>query len=217
MVKTENSIGTTVVAIEIPNGVLIATDSQTSSGPLVSNKISDKISYLTRSIVCCKSGSAAHTQNTIENLRSVVLKNFFEKKFPPKVQNVAQIFREYCYRENTINAGFICSGWDFFHGGQIYSITQGGYIFNHSIVLMGSGSIFIQGFCDANFKLKMNESQSKNFLIKALSLAILRDSSSGGFIRLAKITKKGIERIVLHPIKPFYKIEIQKIKKFVLV
>ncbi|ABW98102.1 prsB1 (nucleomorph) [Hemiselmis andersenii] len=217
MVNKENSMGTTVVAIEIQDGILIGADSQTSSGPLVSNKISDKISYLTRSIVCCRSGSAAQTQNTIENLRSLVLNNLFESKFPPKVQNLAQIFREYCYKENTVNAGFICAGWDCFRGGQIYSITQGGYVFNQSIILMGSGSIFIQGFCDANFKLKMNETQSKNFLIKALSLAILRDGNSGSFIRLAKITKKGIERLFFNPIKPFYKIEVQKIPKFILV
>mmetsp|Transcript_9547 Transcript_9547/g.24898 ORF Transcript_9547/g.24898 Transcript_9547/m.24898 type:complete len:218 (+) Transcript_9547:1070-1723(+) len=217
MQKNEISIGTTVVAIEIQDGVMIGTDSQTSSGPLVSNKISDKISYLTRSIVCCRSGSAAQTQNTIDNLRSLVLTNLFERKFPLKVQHLAQIFREYCYRENAVNSGFICSGWDCFHGGQIYSITQGGYIFNQSIILMGSGSIFIQGFCDANYRLKMSELESKNFLTKALSLAILRDGSSGGFIRLAKITKKGIERLVLNPIKPFYKIEVQQIPKFILV
>mmetsp|Transcript_41478 Transcript_41478/g.81053 ORF Transcript_41478/g.81053 Transcript_41478/m.81053 type:complete len:218 (-) Transcript_41478:196-849(-) len=217
MINQENSIGTTVVAIEIQDGVLIGTDSQTSSGALISNKISDKITYLTKTIVCCRSGSAADTQNTIENLRSVILANLQEWKFPPKVRTVAQIFREHCYRENTINVGFICSGWDSFHGGQIFSITQGGCVFNQSIVLMGSGSIFIQGFCDAHFKLKMGDTQSKNFLVKALSLSILRDGSSGGLIRLAKITKKGIERLCINPVKPFYKIQKQMVPKFVFV
>jgi 20S proteasome subunit beta 1 len=217
MKKNELSTGTTIVAIEFEDGVMIGADSQTSSGSLVSSKISDKISYLAKSIVCCRSGSAAQTQNIIENLRPIVMENLFENKFPPKVQNWAQVLREYCYRDNSISAGFICCGWDNWEGGQIYSISQGGFVINQPISIMGSGSIFIQGFCDSYFKLKFNEFQSKKFLIKALSLAIFRDGSSGGFIRLAKITKKGIERLVYNGIKSFYKIEVQKTPKFILV
>ena len=51
----------------------------------------------------------------------------------------------------------------------------------------GSGSGFIYGFCDANYKSNMTYEQAKNFCITAVSLAMKRDGGSGGVIRLANI------------------------------
>jgi 20S proteasome alpha/beta subunit len=43
----------------------------------------------------------------------------------------------------------------------------------------------------------MTPFDSKVFLTKALSIAILRDSSSGGLIRIIQITKTGIREEVI--------------------
>lgn len=58
----------------------------------------------------------------------------------------------------------------------------------------GSGSTFIYGYGDANFKEGMTYEQAKTFCLNAVSLAMKRDGSSGGSIRLAKITNRGIEK-----------------------
>ena len=58
----------------------------------------------------------------------------------------------------------------------------------------GSGSGFIYGFCDANFKPNMSFKEAKDFCVTAVSLAMKRDGSSGGIIRLVNITERGIER-----------------------
>ena len=210
-------MGTTVIAIQTIDGVMIGADTQTSAGALISNKTSDKMNYLTKSIICCRSGSAADTQNSIEHIRIEILQNLIEWKLSSTVRTIAQFLRDFCYQQKRLSAGFICAGWDSFHGGQIYSITQGGCIFLQPIVLMGSGSVFVQGFCDANFNPLMSKHESLIFLTKALSLAIFRDSSSGGIIRLANITKNGIERMIVNPLKPVHKIGIMKPAKFILV
>ena len=43
------------------NGVIVASDSQTSSGFYISNRAADKITIITRNIVCLRSGSSADT------------------------------------------------------------------------------------------------------------------------------------------------------------
>lgn len=52
----------------------------------------------------------------------------------------------------------------------------------------GSGSGFIYGYCDANYKPGMSFEEAKAFCVTAVSLAMKRDGSSGGIIRLANIT-----------------------------
>lgn len=52
----------------------------------------------------------------------------------------------------------------------------------------GSGSGFIYGYCDANYKPGMSFEEAKAFCISAVSLAMKRDGSSGGIIRLVNIT-----------------------------
>lgn len=217
MKKGENSLGTTVVAFQTNDGIFIGADSKTSSGSLISNKISDKISFLSKNIVCCRSGSSADSQNLVDFLQSFLLGFMLESKTEPKVRMIVQVLRDFCHWQKNLNAAFICAGWDTLNGNQLYSISLGGCIFNQSLAIMGSGSIFIQGFCDAFFNFRMNEHEAKKFLIKAISLAMLRDCSSGGIIRLALITKKGIKRIFIKSLKPLIKIQNKKQLKFVMV
>lgn len=61
----------------------------------------------------------------------------------------------------------------------------------------GSGSSYIYGYMDANFNPKMTKQQAMDFVANCLALAMSRDGSSGGVIRLAAITKDGLERKVI--------------------
>ena len=68
--------------------------------------------------------------------------------------------------------------------------------------MSGSGSVFIQGFIDANYKNTMSRAEVKEFAKSCISLACYRDGSSGGCIRLLDITEGGIER-EFHPYSSF--------------
>jgi 20S proteasome subunit beta 1 len=207
----EINLGTTLIVSHFKKGVMLATDSQTTSGSLKSNKFSDKINILTDFIVCCRSGSAADTQNTINNLRLQILQNLLEWKSPLKVRCVAQMMSILLKNQKkNLIFGFICAGWDSFHGGQIYSITQGACLLKRSIALAGSGSLFIQSFCDTNFKLNMEYNESKIFLTKAISLSMKRDGNSGGVIRFACISVSGIYREIINPLAQIFNIVEKK-------
>lgn len=58
----------------------------------------------------------------------------------------------------------------------------------------GSGSTYIYGFCDAHFQKGMSREQCIEFTKKAVALAMTRDGSSGGVIRLVVIERQGVWR-----------------------
>ena len=88
----------------------------------------------------------------------------------------------------------ICSGWDPYEGYQIYAVNQTGFKNQGDFAVSGSGSVFIQGFIDANYKPTMSKAEVKEFLKSCISLACYRDGSSGGCIRLLDITEEGCTR-----------------------
>ena len=70
------------------------------------------------------------------------------------------------------SAGLIIAGWDERHGGQVYSIPLGGSLHKQSYAIGGSGSTYIYGYCDANWKEGMDEEAAVNFVKGALQEAI---------------------------------------------
>jgi 20S proteasome subunit beta 1 len=96
-------------------------------------------------------------------------------------------------------AGMIIAGWDHRHGGQVYSIPLGGSLHKQSYAIGGSGSTYIYGYCDANWREDMSEADGISFVKGALSEAIKWDGSSGGVIRMVVLTAKGAQRHLYLP------------------
>jgi 20S proteasome subunit beta 1 len=96
-------------------------------------------------------------------------------------------------------AGLIIAGWDELHGGQVYSIPLGGSLHKQAYAIGGSGSTYIYGYCDSNWKEGMEEKDAIEFVKGALREAIKWDGSSGGVIRMVVLTAKGAERHLYLP------------------
>lgn len=86
------------------------------------------------------------------------------------------------------------AGYDDKSGGEVYSIPLGGSIHKQDIAVGGSGSTYIYGYCDTNYRQNMNEAEAIDFLKHAIALAMERDGSSGGCIRMAVLKEAPIER-----------------------
>lgn len=96
-------------------------------------------------------------------------------------------------------AGLIIAGWDERFGGQVYSIPLGGSLHKQSYAIGGSGSTYIYGYCDANWREGMEKDDAVNFVKGALREAIKWDGSSGGVIRMVVLTKDGADRHLYLP------------------
>lgn len=59
------------MAVAFDGGVVLGADSRTTTGAYIANRVSDKITPMTDSIFCCRSGSAADTQAISDYVRYV--------------------------------------------------------------------------------------------------------------------------------------------------
>lgn len=62
---------TSIMAVAFDGGVVLGADSRTTTGTYIANRVSDKITPMTSSIFCCRSGSAADTQAISDYVRYV--------------------------------------------------------------------------------------------------------------------------------------------------
>ncbi|XP_071524891.1 proteasome subunit beta type-6 [Panulirus ornatus] len=192
--------GTSIMAVEFDGGVVVGADSRTSMGTFVSNRVTDKLTRVTDRIYCCRSGSAADTQAIADIVSSHM--EILEVKLgePPLVQVAANTFKEICYNyRDMLMAGIIVAGWDKSKGGQVYTIPLGGMIIRQPVAVGGSGSTYVWGHVDAAYRPNMNQEETVEFVKNTLTLALTRDGSSGGVVRVAVITKEGVDRrVFLH-------------------
>lgn len=93
----------------------------------------------------------------------------------------------------------IIAGYDKRNGGQVYSIPLGGSLHKQSFAIGGSGSTYIYGYTDAHWKEDMTEAEGIDFVKNSLQEAIKWDGSSGGVIRMAVLTAKGVVRHLYLP------------------
>jgi len=195
----EVSTGTSIIAVEFDGGVVIGADSRTSSGIYIANRVSDKLTRVTDHIYCCRSGSAADTQAIADIVSYHLAFHKAETGEEPTVATAAAIFRELCYNyRDQLTAGIIVAGWDKQKGGQVYMIPLGGMCVRQKCAMGGSGSTYVYGYLDANYKDNMTLEECKKFLTNTLALAMSRDGSSGGVIRLGVLHKdKPIEREII--------------------
>lgn len=76
----------------------------------------------------------------------------------------ASIFRQICYtNKNFLTAGIIVAGYSDGEGPAVYSIPLGGSIHKQKLALGGSGSQYIYGYCDANFRENMPRNEAVEF------------------------------------------------------
>lgn len=193
--KDEHMMGTTIMAVSFAGGVVMGADSRTSTGSYVANRVSDKISPVHDFIYCCRSGSAADTQAVSDIVRYYLDAHAIELGHSPLVKTAASLFQDICYQnKDRLLAGIIIGGWDAVSGGQVYALPLGGTLVRQDYALGGSGSTYIYGFVDANYKTGMTREECESFVTKAISHAMARDGSSGGVVRLCTIDAKGVDR-----------------------
>ncbi|XP_035636840.1 proteasome subunit beta type-6-like [Oncorhynchus keta] len=196
--QEEVSTGTTIMAVEFDGGVVIGADSRTTTGAYIANRVTDKLTPIHDHIFCCRSGSAADTQAVADAVTYQLGFHSIELDEPPLVQTAANLFQQMCFRyREELMAGIIVAGWDKRSGGQVYTVPMGGMIVRQPVSVGGSGSSYIYGFMDSNYKPGMTKEECLHFCTQALALAMERDGSSGGVARLAAITEEGLERRVV--------------------
>lgn len=192
----EVNLGTSIMAVQFEGGVVIGADSRTTTGSYIANRVTDKLTHVHDRIYCCRSGSAADTQ-AVADIVHYYLQMFTQTSgAPPSVHTAAALFQKLCYEnKDALSAGIIVAGWDKDAGPSVYNIPVGGGMFRQPWAIGGSGSTYVYGYCDATYKEGWGREETVEFVRNTLALAMSRDGSSGGVIRMCVITEDKVERL----------------------
>ncbi|VDM61881.1 unnamed protein product [Angiostrongylus costaricensis] len=197
------STGTTLIAMEFNGGVVVGTDSRTSSGSFISSRATNKITPITEHMAVCRSGSAADTQAIADIVKYHIEAYSMLEQEPVTIYRGAQIFRKFLYNyRDQLSASVLIAGWDEKNGGQLYAIPIGGFVTRQKSTASGSGSTFVQGFLDNAWKPNLTKEECRAIVKQAVGLAVFRDGSSGGVVRVATIDKSGTKLELFRPDKP---------------
>ncbi|KAF8504217.1 20S proteasome subunit [Gautieria morchelliformis] len=192
----EVNLGTSIMAVRFDGGVVIGADSRTTTGSYIANRVTDKLTHVHDRVYCCRSGSAADTQAVADIVHYYLQMYTQQSGTPPPVHTAATLFQKLCYEnKDQLSAGIIVAGWDKEVGPSVYNIPLGGGLFRQPWAIGGSGSTYVYGYCDAIYQEGWGRDETVNFVKNTLSLAMSRDGSSGGVIRMAVITEDKVERL----------------------
>ncbi|KAG2498798.1 hypothetical protein HYH03_002992 [Edaphochlamys debaryana] len=186
------STGTTLVACVYNGGVVLGADGRVSIGNYITNRASNKIAPLADSIFLCRSGSAPDTQIVSDNVRHYLAQMTAESGEEPTVQMAAKLAQMISYNNKHLMAAMLVVGWDKHEGGSVYGAPIGGTLSKEKWSTDGSGSTYIWGFCDSEFRDNMTREEAEQWAINALALAMARDASSGGSVRIITCNAEGV-------------------------
>lgn len=186
------STGTTIIACTYRGGVVLGSDGRVSVGNYISNRASNKIAPLADNVFLLRSGSAPDAQMVSDYVSYFVNQMVAESGEEATVELVANLVKTMNYQNKDILVGaLIIAGYDAQRGGEVYGCPIGGTLSKEAWAIDGSGSTYIWGFCDNEFREDFTRAEAEAFVIEALGLAMARDSSSGGCIRLVTCDKDG--------------------------
>ena len=191
----EVDTGTTIMAVTYGGGVIMGADSRVSTGNYVANRVSDKLTAIHERIYVCRSGSAADTQAVTDYVRHYLAGHVVENDALPLVKTAASLAKRICYgNKDQLLAGLIVGGVDPVNGPEVYAIPLGGTCVKVPFAIGGSGSTYIYGHVDNEYRPNMTKQECITFVTTAISHAMSRDGSSGGIIRLVCIEPDAVER-----------------------
>jgi 20S proteasome subunit beta 1 len=174
-----------------------------------SQRMEQQASSSVKSTCCiCRSGSAADTQYIADAVRHQLLRRKVMQHSSSSISNVANLIKTYLHN-NELQASLICAGYDHIRDeGAIYSIDLGGTCMEQpQYACNGSGSGYIMGHIDEHFNTMgmscstMTESEAIEFVGNTIELAMDRDGSSGGVVRIYVIDRNGKKEILRTPKK----------------
>jgi len=156
----------------------------------------------------CRSGSAADTQYVADAVRHQLLNRKVMHHTSSSISNLAHLLKNYLYN-NELQASLICAGYDHVREeGVIFSIDLGGTLMEqHDFACNGSGSGYILGHIDKFINARdfscsrMSEEEAVEFVGSSIELAMDRDGSSGGVVRIYVINRNGKKKILRTPEK----------------
>ena len=195
--------GTTCVGLLFKDGVILAADRRTTAGFIASDK-TKKVYDLSKNVVATTAGTASDNQKVMRHMRGEVKLMELKTERSVKVQEVAMVLNSIQYSILRTQGGVVSvvlGGYDE-EGPSLYNLSPDGTILeNEGYVADGSGSIYVKGVFDMEYKPNMSQKEALELIEKGFKASFKNDNASGGGYIAKIVTKNGIEEVARKQIK----------------
>jgi len=200
--------GTTTLGLVCKDCVILASETQSTLGYMISSKTAEKITQIDDKIALTVAGGVGDTQALIRLLKAEINiykltrnSEFTVQGVVTLLSNILQSARYYPYM-----AMLVVGGVDK-NGTHIYSVDPVGGIEKDNYVVTGSGSPIAIGVLEDKYKENMAREEGIELAVRAIRSAKGRDifSASGKEILVAVIDKNGVNFVEKEKIKELAK------------
>lgn len=199
--------GTTTIGLKCKDGIVLVSDSRASMGSFIASKEARKIYKISDHVAGTVAGSVGDAEKFMELLKveAAFYKMQNGKELSPKgVSSLGTVVlhgnRYFPYLVQILICGYNTET----NKGEIYSIDPIGGATEEDVASTGSGSLTAYGVLEAEYSPEKTIEENLRLGIKALSIAMARDSATGDHIRAAYITKDGFKELSDDEVKKIY-------------
>ena len=180
--------GTSTVGITYDGGVVVGADHRATMGHFIANKSVQKLFRISDNIALTTAGLVGHAQS-LSRVLAAELKLFELKRDMPMTVKGAATFTANILSGRPHYVQLLIVGVDP-SGPSVYSIDSAGGSIPDTYCATGSGSPYMYGVLEDQFKIGMSKDQALSLAAKALLASAQRDAASGNGMDLAFITNE---------------------------
>ena len=204
--------GTTILGIVCKDGVVMASDRQSTAGTIVLNKNSEKTKQINDYLLISGTGMVSDIQRVEKILPAELRLKELKSKSRPTVKQSANLLSNISYsgiRQPSMipqQAGFLIGGFNEDGSVDLYSIEPAGSVVKVEDydANFGSGMPYALGLLERQYKKAMSIAEGVELAKESLKSSTQRDVGSGYGIDIFTITKDGIKKVVEQTIEPDY-------------
>ena len=180
--------GTSTVGITYDGGVVVGADHRATMGHFIANKSVQKLFRISDNIALTTAGLVGHAQS-LSRVLAAELKLFELKRDMPMTVKGAATFTANILSGRPHYVQLLIVGVDP-SGPSVYSIDSAGGSIPDTYCATGSGSPYMYGVLEDQFKTDMSRDQALSLAAKALLASAQSDAASGNGMDLAYITNQ---------------------------
>lgn len=188
--------GTTTLGMVCKDGVVMGTEHRATMGTLIAHKTTKKLFKIDENLGLTVAGLVGDAQVLARYLSAEVelykLKRSTSMSVKAASTLMANILSGRRYFPYWV--ALVIGGMDP-EGGHVYSLDAAGGAIEDTYVTTGSGSPYVYGVLEDNYKEGLSSSEGVDLAIRSLTAAMKRDAASGDGIDIAIINKKEFKQL----------------------
>ena len=184
--------GTSTIGITFDGGVVVGADHRATMGHFIANKSVQKLFKISENVALTTAGLVGHAQSLSRTLAAELRLYELKRNTTMTVKGAATLTANILVgRPHYVQLLIVGTDED---GPSVYSIDSAGGSIPDVYCATGSGSPFMYGVLEDQYKHGMTQNQALEVAAKALLASAQRDAASGNGMDLAVITKdKGFQ------------------------